>query len=86
MNTKISEKNQLHICVLWRTVKYQYRLLKILSNIADYFIFNVNLGKFKRKCYIVCAKDTHKVLASFFGTSETLKCLMQFLECFYEKI
>jgi len=60
-----------------KNVKYHHRLF--------YFLM-WDLGKFKGKCHIACAKDKHKVLASFFGTPATFKSLMQFLEYFYEKI
>lgn len=60
-----------------KNIKYHRRLF--------YFLM-WDLGKFKGKSYILCAKDTHKVLALFLGRSATLKCLMQFWECFYENI
>lgn len=60
-----------------KNIKYYHRLF--------YFLM-YHLRKFKGKSYVVCTKDTQKVLASFFfGMFATLKCLMH-LECFYEKI
>lgn len=68
-----------------KSIKYHHRL---------FYFLTWDLGKFKEKSYILCEKDTHKVLdyfflLLFFGTSATLKCLNDFfffLECFYEKI